>query len=61
MISHDEARRVFAFVDRVGQRRAIAMLGIGKSTLLAALEQGRLLQATRDRLFESLEREERAA
>lgn len=61
VVSYEDSRRVDAFVQRVGFRAAVRLLGVGESTLRAGMDQGRMLQATHGRLFAALEREERAA
>lgn len=59
VVDEDLSRRTRAFVLAVGHRRATALLGVGKATIEAAMERGRMQRATFTRLVEALGREER--
>lgn len=63
IITREEAMRVDRFVQKVGNRATAAKrLGVGYGTIeLACLPGSTLLEATKAKLFEALEREERAA
>lgn len=61
VVSREDSRRLDRFVLRVGKKNAARMLGLGESTVVAGCDQGRMLAATRDRLFAALEREESSA
>ncbi|MBX3260755.1 MAG: hypothetical protein KF782_13800 [Labilithrix sp.] len=63
IITLEEAKRVDRFVMTVdGRAKAAKRLGVGEGTVTSAVFTGStLLRATRDRLFEALAREERAA
>ena len=57
LFDREDARRIEAFVRRVGNVRAMAALGIGESTLEAARDAGRMLPKTRTRrTAQSIER-----
>lgn len=60
VLSPDDSARVRSYVARVGATVAMRELGIGDEMLRALRERGHMLQATRDRLFEKLERVEGA-
>ncbi len=60
VVSRADSMRLDAFVVRVGRRAALKMLGVGECTIEAGRDQGRMLVATRDRLFAALARVEAA-
>lgn len=58
-VTRAEARRLDRFVMRVGSRRiASERLGVSVPVIEAVVEEGVILQSTRERLLEVLEREE---
>jgi hypothetical protein len=59
VVSREDALRLDAYVMRVGGlKHAPRLLGMGESTVVAGMEEGRMLTKTRDRLFAALDREE---
>ncbi len=61
LITRDEAMRVDALAMRCGgMKHAAIRLGVGLCTVEIAIEQGRMMRVTRDRLIAALEREEAA-
>lgn len=61
VVSREDSLRLDRFVQRVGLAKAANRLGMGLSTVVAGIDQGRMLAATRDRMFEALDREEAQA
>jgi hypothetical protein len=57
-ITAEEALRVRRVVITLGWGPAIAKLGVGKPTIEAAMEQGRMQRATHERLFAAVARYE---
>lgn len=61
-VTRADARRLDAFIVKVGRRHAPELLGVGPSTLEIAREEfGRLLGRTHERLFAALDEQEAKA
>ncbi len=57
-ITLEEAKRVRAVIGELGWRVGVELLGVGKPTVQAAVEQGRMQRATHERLFAAVEKYE---
>lgn len=57
-VSKEDARRLSDVYLALGRRRCAKTLGMGEGTIDAAMQQGRLLKATHDRLLAALARYE---